>query len=363
MAENKGKTKDKSQESRRSWFCVLNNPEKIFGELEPKEIVDKAIDMFVDGKPTRSCGVNYEKGELGTPHLHMVLEDSNKIRFASLQKMFPGIHIEPTRGTKEQALDYINKVGRFEEKQHTVIVPAVIYGKINANQGQRKDLDYIQDLIEAGEKPEQIFNRNLSYRRYENIVLSAYNAKIRRELALVRDVNLYWHLGDSGSGKSYSYVGLVEKYGLDNVYKLDDCQNGGFDKYQGQNVLFIDEYKGEFSYKFMLQLFDKYPLELHCRYSNVWACWNEVHITSVYGPEEIYNRTVDLNSQNVDSFMQLKRRIKEVIYHYVDSGEYKEMHIPGMAYTKRSHIKQRIDEMIVDIPTDEEWRQLSISES
>lgn len=35
-----------SKEASRSWFCVLNNPAKIFGEdTEPQDMVDKAIEL------------------------------------------------------------------------------------------------------------------------------------------------------------------------------------------------------------------------------------------------------------------------------------------------------------------------------
>ena len=31
-------------DSSRSWFCVLNNPQNLFGDIAPREMVDKAIE-------------------------------------------------------------------------------------------------------------------------------------------------------------------------------------------------------------------------------------------------------------------------------------------------------------------------------
>ena len=52
----------KSSTASRSWYCVWNNPQKQaeMEHLSPKEIVEKAIAMWTDGKPARSCAINYE---------------------------------------------------------------------------------------------------------------------------------------------------------------------------------------------------------------------------------------------------------------------------------------------------------------
>ena len=52
-------------------------------------MVNKAIDIWCKDKPQRTCAVNYEIGDSGTPHMHMVLEDPAKVRFTAVQKLFP----------------------------------------------------------------------------------------------------------------------------------------------------------------------------------------------------------------------------------------------------------------------------------
>lgn len=323
----------KKNDSSRSWFCVLNNPQNLFGDISPDEMVNKAIDLWCDGKPARSCAVNYEIGDKGTPHMHMVLEDPAKTRFSSVQKLFNGIHIEPTKGNKEQAMDYIYKRGAFEEKDHTVVVPAVVYGEIRANRGKRKDLESIQDLIEAGYTPNEIMDMSIHYRSFENLIRKQFYRHRLNNTSTTREVTVYWHVGDSGCGKSYTYVDLCDKYGRDNVFLMNDYENGGFDTYCGEPVLFMDEFKGTLSLGKLLNILDKYPFQIHSRYANVYALWNEVHITSVYPPEEIFKDIVGDNTSKHETYEQLRRRISFIVYHYVDNGEFKSKEIPIADYS------------------------------
>jgi hypothetical protein len=167
----------KKTESARSWFCVLNNPQQMFGDISPQEMVNNAIELWCKDKPQRSCAVNYEIGDTGNHHMHMVLEDPAKVRFSALQKLFKGMHIQPTRGNKEQANDYIQKKGSYEEKAHTVVVPAVYRGTIKANQGARKDLDIIQELLEQGMTPNEIMDMDINYRKHEALIWKQFFRK------------------------------------------------------------------------------------------------------------------------------------------------------------------------------------------
>lgn len=325
--------------SSRSWFCVLNNPQAIFGDIAPAEMVNKAIELWCEDKPQRSCAVNYEIGDTGNHHMHMVLEDPAKVRFSAIQKLFKGIHIEPTRGNKEQAEDYINKRGSFEEKSHTVIVPAVFRGTIKANQGARKDLDIIQELLEQGKTPNEIMDISINYRKHETIIRKQYFRLRVKNMPLSREVNVYWHVGESGSGKSYTYTSLCQKQGVDNVYLMTDYDNGGFDNYCAEPILFMDEFKGNMRFQTLLNYLDRYPVQVHCRYANAYALWNEVHITSVFPPEEAYLSMVDASMRDKDKKVQLFRRINTICYHYKENNEYKVFELPMEQYQNYEQLK------------------------
>ena len=152
-------------------------------------MVLKAIDMWCI-KPTRTCAINYEISDSGTPHMHMVLEDTNKVAFSTIQKTYRGVYISPTMGNKKETEDYIYKRGKHEEKNHTLIVEPVFYGEIRSNQGKRYDLIEVNNLIEQGLTPNEIFDMSIVYRRYESLVKKAFFRKRQTETPLHRNVKV-----------------------------------------------------------------------------------------------------------------------------------------------------------------------------
>ncbi|MGC4432141.1 replication protein RepA, partial [Streptococcus suis] len=80
------------------------------------------INLWIDGKEeTRSAAANYEIGENGVHHSHLILEAKNQTRFSAIKKLYPAIHIELTRGSREQVTAYLNKTGKHEEKNQTTV--------------------------------------------------------------------------------------------------------------------------------------------------------------------------------------------------------------------------------------------------
>lgn len=333
--------KNDSKESSRSWFCVLNNPQSVFPDMEnPEDMVQAAIDRWCLNKPYRTCAVNYEIGDTGNHHMHMVLEDPSKSRFSAVQKLYPGIHIERTRGNKEQAEDYILKRGRFAEKNHTILVPAIFRGQIKANQGKRNDLDTIQELIEQGRTPNEIMDLNIHYRNYESIIKKTYFSKLYNETPPKRNVLCIWHCGNAGSGKTYEYINLCEKYGENNVYLLNDYDKGGFDNYCGEKILCMDEFRGQIRFSLLMNYLDGYKVQIPCRYANSFALWDEVHIFTVLSPEMVYQNMVSDN-QEIDTIAQLFRRINTIIYHYKDDNGYHKFALPMSEYTNLEDLKNK----------------------
>lgn len=326
--------------SARSWFCVWNNPQEILTG-DSAQIAENALDMWVTGYPTRVGAVAYCISADGLIHLHMVLEDSNKARFSAVKKAYPKAHIEPTQGNREQAEDYIQKRGKFSEKGEQVIYIAR-FGEIKGRQGQRKDFDIISDYIEQGLTPNQILNMNFGYRRYEKMIRSAFFEKRKNDTPFIRDVKVYWHVGLSGSGKTYTAQLLMEQRGRDEVYLVTDYDSGGFDNYCAQKVLFLEEYRGQFRYSMLLNLIDKYMYEFHSRYTNIVGLWTEVHITSIMPPEEVYrNMVTDTNTRQLDPIEQLKRRITTIVYHYKDGDKYKTYEMPMTEYIDMNDLREK----------------------
>ena len=103
---------------------------------------------------------------------------------------------------------------------------------------------------------------------------------------------------------------------------LGNCKSL-FDNYCCEKIVFVDEVKpATMPYSFLLQILDKYRCEIHARYSNVFAVYDEIHISSVFPPELLYKNLSDLQDTTIDSLNQLLRRITTIVYHYKKNDKY-----------------------------------------
>ena len=57
----------------------------------------------------------YERGAEGTPHLQGYIHFKNQKTLSAVKKLLPRAHLEPRKGTIDQAVDYCKKDGDFEE--------------------------------------------------------------------------------------------------------------------------------------------------------------------------------------------------------------------------------------------------------
>jgi len=268
----------------------------------------------------------------------MVLEDDSKVRFSAIKKIYPKAHLEATKGTKEQAENYIEKKGKFADSDEKVIYIAR-HGEIKACQGQRRDLQIIEEMLLQDKTPKEIMKSNFSYRRYEKMIRQAYNDKRLDLMPFKRDIEVYWHVGEPGSGKTYVAVQIAEEKGHDDVYMYVDYESGGLDMYQSESILFMDEFRGNIRFGVLMGLLQGYKIQAHARYSNVVPMWNEVHIATIFPPEEVYKRMVT-EDRGIDSYEQLKRRITAVVYHYIDEdGKYRSFQLPMVEYLDYGTLK------------------------
>lgn len=323
----------------KSWFNVMANPQEHGYPGTPQEIVDNMADDWMNGSPTRSCALAYCVSADGLHHVHAVLEDVKAMRFSAVKKVFPSMHIEPTKGSKEQAEDYINKRGRFQEKGEQVLAMAR-RGEIKGAQGSRRDLDIIEELINQGKTPVEIMSLSFAYRRYEKMIRGAFYDKRYSETPYMRENICTWHIGESGSGKTYVSKKIVDERGEDALYLLSDYSGGGLDLYCGQPVLFLDEFRGQVPFYTLLQWLDVYRQQFRARYANGYMLWTEVHISSVIPPEIVYNKMVQENTE-IDTYAQLRRRINFIEYHWKDAAGYHSYKILMSEYKGYEDLKNR----------------------
>ena len=311
----------------RSWFCVFNNPADHGYNGTPEQVCNQLRDEWTAISSTRCGAWCFCVSEKGLHHIHMVLEDEKPMRFSTIKKEYAiGMHFEPTKGTKRQAEDYIHKVGPFAEKGE-VILYSCSHGDIKGRQGKRSDLEGYYERIEAGETVRDILKDTPKAYAHLSVLKNMYYDVRSSQTAIVRNVRVTWHTGDTGSGKSYERVLLAKEYGEDNIYYVTSFNSGAFDKYNGEPILWIEDFRGEFKLQELLRLLDCYKADIPARYCNVKALWTEVHITSILTPRECYANACKNDTQ--DRIEQLLRRITTICYHYKYNDDYCKLYFPS----------------------------------
>lgn len=346
----------------KSWFAVFNNPADRGYPDDPIACCEQLRDEWIlddDDKliPGRSGAWAFCVSAEGLRHVHMILEDTKAMRFTAVKSSYAhGMHFEPTKGSKTEAEGYIKKIGKWEEKGEQIL-HTEFYGEIKGKQGSRSDLGEIEDLISEGKTPSEIMDLKFEWRRYEKMIKDAFYSKRAKETPPFRDVKVVWHVGEAGSGKSFNYVKMCNDpdVGEENIYLLTDYDNGGFDNYCAEPILFMDEFKGQMKFQLLLNYLDGYKIQVHARYGNVRALWNEVHITSVYPPEEVYKNMVESSVRALDSVAQLKRRIDVIYFHWKKGDEYCEYSMPMSEYIDYGNLRERAlaDVEFEELPMDE----------
>ncbi|MDD6278553.1 MAG: hypothetical protein PUA81_02010 [Oscillospiraceae bacterium] len=296
-----------------SWFAVFNNPAEHGYDGEPEEICEKLRDEWINESDTRSGAWAYCVSADGLHHVHMVLCDEKKMRFSAVKKEYCiGMHFEATKGTKKQADDYINKRGAFAEKGEKILY-ILYHGEIKGRQGHRSDLEEYYSRLKSGETPAEIMHSTPKAYVHKSLLKTMYFDLLSENTPIVRDVKVYWHIGSTGSGKSYERITLAKEIGENNIYYLSSFNSGAFDDYMGEKVLWIDDLRSEFKLQELLRYLDVYKCSIPCRYTNGKALWNEVHITTPLTPQALF---YDPYRNQSDSIDQLIRRITSIVYHF-----------------------------------------------
>lgn len=279
----------------------------------------------------------------GLYHAHLALY-GNLTTLNNVRKIMFESHVEPQLGGKKELYAYLAKLPPYDEKGEEVLFVKGLEN-IQEAQGRRSDLLDIEELLSQGLSPTEIMDTNFSYRRFEKMIKSAYISKRIKETPLIKQTHNEWHVGDSGTGKTYYYYQLCEQHSPEQIYIASDFENGGFDFYIEQGappILFLDEFKGNMKFSQLLMILDKYSrTQTHCRYSNTYNLWTTCIITSIFPPDEVYSFMVDDSKRNRDKIDQLLRRLDLVVYHYKEGNKYKTFSIPANEYADYDTLKQR----------------------
>lgn len=339
----------------RSWICTIQEKNMKKAGLtkeqysDPEQVADFFVSLWENSGKGRKAGIAVCESAEGLYHAHMACY-GNTTTLKKVSDILFQSHVEPIMG-KAQLLPYLRKEGKYAEKGEKVIYTQNLEA-VEEEQGSRHDLDVIEELLNSGATPEEIFEISFRYRKYDKMIKSAYLDKRIKETPLVKDMWNEYHWGRAGTGKTYTYVKKMEEH-PDEVYLCNDYANsgssgGGFDFYVNNpaKIIVLDEFRGNIPYAQFLSILDVYSRnQQHCRYQNTYNLWTSVIVCSIYPPEKAYSFMVDETKKNVDSIQQMLRRLNVIVYHYKDKeGNFCEFSMPAADYSGADDMVRRARE-------------------
>lgn len=227
----------------------------------------------------------------GTPHLqgYIYFDEKKSMTYILKLKGWNRVSLREAKGNADQNKTYTSKDGDVFEKGE------------KPNQGKRQDLNQVYDRIRRGENLDRIIDE------CPDTYLIAHRVMDRLEDIHLRNrlrnfmTEGEWVFGPSGVGKSeYAFQAPGSKY-----IWADD--GDWWDGYRGQDLVIIDEFRGQLAYNKLLKMVDKHPNFYVRRRGREPMPFisKKVIITSSMPPWKVYK-----NLDPEDSFKQLFRRFK-----------------------------------------------------
>lgn len=338
MAEIKKEATQQPDIQSRKFLGTLNNPTE-WGYDQ-----DKIIRILSELAGCRYIAIAEEIGaQEHTPHLHIFVVYKNPKALSTMINTVPKVHWDPCRGTIEQNRDYVFKQGKWvDSEKGTTALPETQreWGELPSEceefPSRKSDvMDAINEMIEEGLCPSEIMAKHAGYCEYADTIRRAYILRRAADVPPVRNVNVHYVVGASGSGKTYTYKRLCDRFGDCDVYLVTDYANdmtAAFDRYQAEKTIVMDEFRGNVRFSTFLNLTDKYRCDIHARYVSTMALYSEVYITSVYPPEKLYENLVETATQGIEPRQQLYRRISDITYCEVRNGHFFRYTVPMSEY-------------------------------
>lgn len=228
----------------------------------------------------------YEIGKKGTAHLQGYIVLNNQTRFNTIKETLKRAHIEPRKGTHEQALEYCKKGGKYKETG-------------SFKPGERTDLDRVREDCQFNNPMREI----TTYGNLQQISVAkqylTYNEQPRDWKPEV-----IWICGPSGCGKSRYARELTDK---DKLFIKND-ESKWWDGYDSHEHIIIDDFRGSWwPLVYTLSLLDRYEKRIEIKGGFRQLKATKIIITAIRKPEQEYTFGKD------EPCEQLLRRIDKTL--------------------------------------------------
>lgn len=171
------------------------------------------------------------------------------------------------------------------------------------SQGCRTDLNKIKDNLVDGTTTLKrvVLDDPLIYHQYGRTLEKINNYVINNKFRSWMTKGT-WYYGKTGTGKSHK---AFQNYNNDTHYVLNQHDNGFWQGYNGQEIVIINEFRGEINFSEILDIVDKYPKKVKIKGNDpVPLLAKQVIITSCFHPMDIYKNSLSKE----EHFDQFERR-------------------------------------------------------
>lgn len=260
-------------------YCLTIHDTDNLGELLEGLKKDLKVQYWIVGEEV--CPTTNKK------HLQCYFYYTNPRSFSAIKKLYKTAHIEPAKGTPQQASEYCKKEGKYHEG-----------GILPQKQGARNDLDKIREVIEKTSSMAEVVKVATSYQSVKMAEqILKYHEKPRTEKPYVE-----WYYGPTGTGKSRK---AYEKLGQDCYTAMSTGK--WFEGYDGHKKVLIDDMRKDFmKFHELLRLLDRYPMRVEQKGASRQFVADHIIITSAYPPGLLFETREDIH--------QLLRRIDNIEY-------------------------------------------------
>lgn len=244
----------------------------------------------------------HELGESGTPHFQGYFRFRSRRHFNAVRRKLSRngqcrFHIEPRRGTVEQAIAYCIDPAKRDAGSNADIVE---YGTRPTGRGTRTDIRDCVGAIKQNASMRDLFEQHpevmVKYARGFTVARMVYEHK--RDFKTI----VKWYYGSTGTGKSRA---AHNEAGNDAYWKAGASK--WWDGYDRQETVIIDDYRCDLCpFHVLLRLFDRYPMYVEGKGTSMSFVSKTIIVTAPHRPENMWSK------RNGEDIGQLLRRIDEI---------------------------------------------------